>query len=248
MAFIVGSGPSLHFTNVDLMKDYVTFGVNSAFLKIKDFADYFVSSDQGMKWWSYYLFDLKESDCVKLLYEKKLAKEAYHLNNVLFYDCKWYWSPSDKSLNLDGLKLTKNAYKKIIGNRTSSGAAVHFAFIVGADPIVLISHDNCYKDGNRYWFQYPDEPKPYRVNGVPLFADSNRGRHPRTGDYWDSHCAQIAEYWHLLSIQTKKQGINIINASRHTVLDCFPRMTLDEVLEKYGDRKKPKKESLERKE
>ena len=70
MAFIVCAGPSLHHENVELMKDYVTFAVNSSVLKIP-FCDYFVSDDEGVARWNYYMEDLRHMNCLCLLYEKK---------------------------------------------------------------------------------------------------------------------------------------------------------------------------------
>ena len=41
IGFVIGSGPSLHDVDFDLLKDYVTIAVNSAILKSDNY-DYFV--------------------------------------------------------------------------------------------------------------------------------------------------------------------------------------------------------------
>jgi len=242
MGFVIGAGPSLHFQDLSPLKDYPTITVNAGFLKFPQ-CDAFVSDDIGVKNWNYFIHDLKESDCMKLLYEKKLGKEAYHLNNVIFFDHKWYYSPADKALNFAGLEMTKNPWKRIIGARTACGSALHFLHIFGCDPLIILGCDCAFdRSGTRrYFWQFDGEPEAYRLTGEPVHSAANRGKHPKTGAYYDSHSANFLEYWHLLSIQTKKQGINIINASGG-ILESFPRLKLSEVLEKYGDRKKPKLE------
>tara|TARA_Y100000310_G_C20697629_1_gene826826 strand:+ start:5019 stop:5801 length:783 start_codon:yes stop_codon:yes gene_type:complete len=246
LAFVVGAGPSLHFEkDIDRLRDYVVIAVNAGFLKVKEFADVFVGDDKGLASWSYYQEDLKKSDCLKLLYEDKLGHEAYHLNNVVFFKHKWWYSPQDRALNFSGLQMTKNAWKPLIGARTTMGTGCHAAYLLGAggddNPICLLGADCCFsRDGQfRYYWQFPGEQTPYRTTGELVWSAS-QGRHQKTGASINKHCLDFLEYWHLLSIQTKKQGINIINASGG-ILESFPRLELPEVLEKYGDRKKKRK-------
>ena len=65
------------------------------------------------------------------------------------FDHKSWFSPEDKSYNLDGLKLTKQ--EPIVGARVSMGSAVHLAFLMGCDPIVLLGNDCQLKNGKRYF-------------------------------------------------------------------------------------------------
>lgn len=237
MAFVVGAGPSLHFQDVSPLKDYVTISVNSGLLKVP-FSDYFLSDDIGAKNWNYYVHLLPTLEkTVSLLYAQKLRLHARRLdkNRVVWFEHKWWFDPKSKQYNPEGLVLTKEAEKPIIGARTSMGSAVHFAYIMGCDPIVLLGSDCCYRDGKRYFWQYSGEPKAYRVTHEPVFATPNAGTF--AGKQIDTHGRDFIIYWANLSEQTQKAGIDIIDASGG-VLTCFKKMTLPEVLSAYADRKR----------
>ena len=123
----------------------------------------------------------------------------------------------------------------IIGARTSAGSAVHLAYVMGCDPIVLLGCDCCFEGMNRYFWQFEGEEKCYRLNGEKVFSIPNAG--VINGKPLDSHSKDFLHYWRAVAEQAKKQGINIISASGG-LLDAFPQMTLKEVLEKYGNRKR----------
>jgi len=236
--FIAGSGPSLHFINsfLDRIQKHVVIAVNSSIVKLP-FANYFLSDDIGASSWSYYRYDAKELKCIKLLYREKLQKKVGHFNRgeVCWFNHKWWYSPKDKKYNLDGLVMTKDANAPIIGARTSLASALHFAYIMGGEQtkIVMLGCDCCYMGNRRYFWQFPGEPKVFRVTGEPVFSKPNKGS--RKGRPVDSHSLDFIDYWNQLAIQTKKQNIDIIDASAG-ILEAFPKMSLEDVLEKYGDK------------
>jgi hypothetical protein len=106
---------------------------------------------------------------------------------------------------------------------------------MGCDPIILLGCDCCYEGMNRYYWQFEGEEKCFRLNGERVFSFPNAGI--VNGKPLDSHSRDFLQYWQAVSRQANKQGINIISASGG-LLDAFPRMTLEEVLEKFGDRKR----------
>tara|TARA_Y100000310_G_C20679983_1_gene815333 strand:- start:1974 stop:2786 length:813 start_codon:yes stop_codon:yes gene_type:complete len=243
--FVIGSGPSIAEQDVTPLRDYVTISVNSGLVKMPD-CDFFLSDDVGVKNWSYYLFDLPQTKCLKLLYIDKLQEYCHHLNpeEVIFFRHKWWHDPRNKKFNPVGLTLTKGYNEPIIGARSSAASALHFLYIMGCDPIVLLGTDcslsNVYDEGilRRYFYQYwPKEMQPYRITGESVFCAPNRGI--KDDFYVDSHSMEFLDYWHLLAKQVDKQSINVINASGG-ILEYFPRMKLEEVLDEYGDRKKEK--------
>lgn len=236
MGFVVGGGPSLHFQNIEPLKDYVTIAVNSGILKASN-CDYFLSDDVGVKHWNYYHRDAKESKCIKLLYEDKLKNDASHFRQeeVLFFKHKWWYSPEKKEYNFNGLEMTKDADSPIIGARTSAASALHFLYIMGCSPIVLLGCDSCYRIGKRYFWQFPGEKKAFRLNGNPVFSNPNRGR--RRGQFVDSHCCEFDDYWnHFERINRGK--VDIIYASEGGLLECFPTKRLEDVFLEYGEKKK----------
>lgn len=235
--FVVGAGPSLHFQDTDVLKGYPVFAVNSALPKVP-FALYFVADDKGVQKWSYYTELLPTLNCISFLYHAKLKGTTTHLDNnkVMWFTHKTWYEPSKKKYHEDGLVLTKDPSLPIIGARTSSGTAVHLAHIMGCSPIVLLGCDCCYsKDNKRYYWQYwPKEKQPYRITGEPVFSTPNHGK--KNGKPVDAHCDAFVEYWNALAKQAKKQNITIIDAS-DGLLDCFPKMKLADILDKYGQEK-----------
>jgi len=237
LGFVIGAGPSLHFQDVTPLEDYVTITANSGILKIPD-CDYFVSDDQGVRVWNYYRDIARDSRCAKILFKNKLSDAVDHFRReeVYLFGHKTWYSPSEKKYYPDGLVMTKDADAPIIGARTSQASAVHWAYIMGCDPIVLLGCDCCYDSySKRYFWQFPGETKGFQYNGRPVFAKADKGR--KNGKPVDTHCIEFIEYWKQFA-KTNKSRANIIYASEGGVLDCFPKMTLKEVLERYGDRRK----------
>ncbi len=224
MCFIYGAGTSLHFIDCEPLKKYVTIAVNSGVVKAK-WCDYFLSDDIGMKNWSYYTELLPTLNCKKLLYKDKLKHHHSHLDDVFLYEHTWWFSPEGRKYNYDGLKLNKTG--PIIGARTSMASAVHFAYIFGCNPIILLGNDCCFKDGKRYFWQYKGEDAPHRTN--------NQRFNSRTQNFGFSQ-SDFVEYWTCFEQMNRDvigKEVEIIDASE-SVLDCFPKMKINEVLEKYG--------------
>ncbi len=219
MAFLFGGGPSLHFIDMDLIKEHICITINSGIAKHPD-SNYFVSDDTAISNWAYYEL-LEKSNCVKFLYRDKFEKIESLKNSVLF-DHTWWFSPKDKTYNMKGLELTKK--EPIVGARISMGSAVHIAYILGCNPIVLLGNDCKLKDGKRYFWQFPGEEKQFRVRGVKY--PTNTGFDRRA----------FVEYWNYFAKVNKEKKVDIIDAS-NSCLNCFPKMSVEEVLNKYGDKK-----------
>jgi hypothetical protein len=192
--------------------------VNGGVVKVP-WCNYFLSDDVGVSTWSYFTDLLPKLSCLKLLYDKKLKDHCSHLDNVLLFEHTWWFSPPS-SYNDEGLKLTKE--EPIVGAITSMGSAVHFAHIMGCSPIVLLGADCCYKDNHRYFWGYEGEEKAYRtkpsnVKVNDIFYES----------FYEN---KVVNYWE--NMARLNPDVNIIDASDGK-LDCFPKMTIGEILEKY---------------
>lgn len=235
IVFVVGAGPSLHWVDVKQIARFPIIAVNSAIMKFAyhDFDNlFFLADDIGVKNFNYFIHVLPKLNCISLLYKKKLERQANHLDpdSIVWFDHKWYYDPSSDKYNPQGLEMTKG--EPIIGSRTSSGSAVHFAHIFGAKTIVLLGMDCCYHGMKRYYWQFWDKKdQPYRLNGEKVFSFPNHGYYQ--GKPIDSHSSSFLHYWSALAKQADSQGINIINASGG-ILDCFKSMTVEQVLDTYG--------------
>lgn len=236
MAFVIGAGPSLRFINNDDIKDYVTITVNSGILKLPE-CDYFLSDDIGAHWWNYWHDTAPKSNCIKLLYEDKLKRFADHFDpkQVVYFKHKEWFTPPNKFYLPEGLTMTKDPTLPIIGARTSVASAVHVAYIMGCNPIVLLGCDCCYGPENcRYFWQYPGFKKAYRINNEPVFCETNGMK--ISSKMVDYHCVEFIHYWNKFA-KINKGKCNIISAS-DGLLKCFPKMEIKDILKEYGKNKK----------
>ena len=236
--FVIGAGPSLHFQDVEPLKEYVTIAVNSGLAKAP-FCNYFVSDDIGVQHYNYYLQLLPDLTCIKLLYKDKLENHVCHLkrNEIVWFKHKWWYDPKNKKYNPTGLVLTKDAELPIVGARTSSGTAIHILYIMGCNPIILLGIDCCYgvnEPRKRYFWQYDGEYRVARITThEPVFAFANKGFYKNTKYPIDSHGRDFLQYWDAFVQQNKSTpDLHIINASGG-ILEAFERMSLEKVLEKY---------------
>lgn len=238
LGFVVGAGPSLRHVETDSLKDYVVFTANSGLLKFPN-CDYFVTDDAGVCSWNYWQVTAKQSKCIKLLYREKLQgyESIFRPEEVLFYDHVGWASPGPNGLiyHKENVVMTDDPEKPIMGARTSAASAMHIAYIMGCDPIVLLGMDGCYEGRNRYYWQFPNQPKAVEYNNR-IFSSPNRGL--LRDKPVDNHCVAYDLYWsHFAEMNPSLMQGKILNASGG-IVEVFPRISLSEVLKTYGDRKK----------
>jgi len=234
LGFIIGPGPSIFNQDLESLKGYVTIAVNSGIMKLPS-ADLFLADDWAVSAHQYF-YDIKDFSCIKLLYKSKLEKYSSHIKEkeIIYFDHKSYYIPSEKKYYLEGLVFTEDPLLPIIGARTAAGSCVHILHILGIKNIVLLGIDCCFsKDNKRYFWEYIDDKKTTRIDKKKI---EKREIGKIKGFPIDHNSRSFLEYWEKLAVQAKKQNINIINCSGG-ILNCFPKMKLQEVLEKYGDRK-----------
>lgn len=236
IGFVVGAGPSLHFQDLSKIKDYPIIAVNSAIVKFTDLDCqhlYFLSDDWDVSNWSYFIVDLPKMNCTNLLFKAKLSKYVRHLDpeKIVWFDHKYWFNPAKNKKYEDGLTFTKDASLPIIGARSSMGSAVHFAYIMGCNPIVLLGCDCCYNGNKRYFWQFEGENRPYRLDRKSNFCRPDGGK--IKDKPVDHHCIAFLDYWKNLAEHADKQNIKVINAS-DGILDCFKKMKYEDILEKYN--------------
>ena len=229
--FLVGAGSSIKDINLNLLKKYIVMAVNSGIVGVP-FSQYFVSDDIGVSSWSYFK-ELSKLKCINLLYKNKLEKYSKHLdsNKTVFYNHKSWYSPEKKKYNLpDGLQLTSDITKPIVGARIGMGSCIHLAYAMGGRVIVLLGNDcQLSKDGKqrRYFWQYWDKLKqPYRISG-PKFNEKtqNLGFDQQSYvNYWNHFCK--------VNKNLLEKKLRIIDCS-NSVLNCFEKKPLEQVLKEY---------------
>ncbi len=224
-AIILGSGPSLHKLNFDLIRPYITIAVNSAILKVPE-SNYYFSCDFGMTVWESWI-TLRNLACDLILYNVDVGFR--YLENLTKEDTFegisegriYYFEMKDSNLKMDSIELIRGS--------TSTQVAVHFAHLLGCSPIVLLGCDCQYVDNKYHYYDFPGEEidkirKPEYANFksknlIVQEGDSNR--------YLDGHIV----CWE--KIQKQNPNINIIDTSEGR-LDMFSQMTIEEALKIYG--------------
>ena len=218
MGFVVGSGPSVRHIDPGALRNHTVLSVNSSIKKFKD-CDYYVCDDWDVMNWDY--FDLARGlDCTKLLYRKNFAKHEslFRSDNYVYYSHKEY--AVNGVVKPSNLKLTKS--EPIIGARTVAASAIHFAYIMGCDPIVLIGSDCRYEDGKRYFWEFPGETMCYRKDGKKYNLPTN-------AEQKDVHCVSFTEYWEYFTAVNPDNNIILIKDT--STLDMFKELTLEEILD-----------------
>lgn len=217
IGFVVGSGPSARHIDPNDLKAGIVLSVNSSIKKFKD-CDYYVCDDWDVMNWDYFDF-ARSLPCLKLLYRKNFAKheKLFRPDNYLLYPHKEY--AINGIVKPHNLKLTKSM--PIIGARTVTASAIHFAYIMGCDPIVLVGSDSRYEDGKRYFWEFPGETMCYRKDG-------KKYKLPINSRDKDMHCVSFDEYWQHFSKVNPDNNIIMIKDS--STLDVFNELTLNEIL------------------
>lgn len=100
-------------------------------------------------------------------------------------------------------------YHRSVGLSNSGARAIRFALERGADQVILLGFDCSVADGT-HW----------------------HGDHPATGNPDAARCRQWMRDF--LKIAAEYPG-RVVNCSRRTALDCFPRSTVGELLEPRTD-------------
>lgn len=230
--FIIGSGTSIHFQNLEPLKEHVTIAVNSGYVAAP-WAKYFISDDWSIARWSFYFKSLKESEVtIPLLYEDKLGNTA-----------EWFGSRAvlfrhTKGINIPD-KYNHTDKRFFIGEtRTSVGTAIMVAHIMGCSKIVLLGIDGCRDYGKRYFWQLPYQISPVRDTSydIPRRNDNvpidKYQKIKILGKITDKDLVDINRTW-LAFGQAVNKKCKVYNASEISVLSVFPKVSLESFFEKH---------------
>ncbi len=228
LCFVLGSGPSLRNLNPDLLKSHITIAVNEAILKVPD-ADYYFSDDYATTLLKSWLI-LKNIKC-KLIINKTAGgfgsyepKTGVRVFEGIDKDRIFYFEVERK------LKMGKEDDKLKLDS-SSSHTAVHFAHVLGCDPIVLLGCDCKYVDGKYHFTDFPNQPDGGRIK--PEYDDLVPRPYGGIENVSDGGLGMHYNNWQ--KIRKNNPDINIINASGGR-LSMFPKMSLEEVLRIYNEK------------
>ena len=219
--FVIGNGPSLSSSDLDLIKDEKTFAVNkiyNIFPMTEWRPTYYLCMD--------YLsmieeiaseINLLEAGTIFLNWQQ--YKQIQKRENYIF--CNFnpryvinFWSDKKVVFSEDCSKYIDNA-------RTVTYSALQMAVYMGFSEIYLLGVDNSfpiYKDGK----------------GKKHFTDTKEA-HFKNGGYnrVDYMVKETNEYGYKIAQEyCMHKGVKIYNATRGGKLEVFPRVSLEEVLKK----------------
>lgn len=135
--------------------------------------------------------------------------------DVLFgFDAKWWKHYQKEVESFPGEKLSASmvatnygAKVVVLGYRNSGACAVSLAMSRGATKVILLGYDAMFWNGKRHW--HDDHPEGLENAG--MIAD------------WGGQFEMIAK-------AARRRGVEVLNASRRTRLQCFPLVDLEEAL------------------
>jgi len=232
--FIIASGPSIHTQDIAALdsNNVVTIAINAGIVKAP-FSDYFLSDDNDVQHWSYFWKILPKNESTLLLYKDKpwLDIDNIDKKRIVWFSHKTYYDNIQDKYYEDGLVLTKDASLPIIGARNSAGSAIHFAYIMGCSPIVLLGCDCCFVEGKKYFWQFKGESSVYKRKGkVPALTFPLSHVVKYNGHMVDRCFLEFIRYWEDLSKQCERQNIKVINASGGA-LDAFESQDYNDVIQ-----------------
>ncbi len=229
--FVAGTGSSLRFVNSSLAEKHIVIAVNGALVKFPQ-ARYFFASDSFIILTNYWAM-LKDLDC-------KITIAVDTKDYGFFSNLKHVYSNPKAGISEDRIIYFPRSNNWKMGLDRESLAfgvcsvhfAVHFAQILGGNPIVLLGCDCNMAEEKVHFYDYEDQPNGY-------FLEKFR-KHVVHGEVipckgMKDECKRrfkgVLVTWRKL--KEINPNVNIINASGGC-LDAFPRENLDKLLGRFS--------------
>ncbi len=220
MCFVLGSGPSLRNLNPELLNPHISIAINSSLVKMPE-ADYYFTCDQSMTLWKSWSM-LKDCKCDLILASN---------NGLASYDTRTgiysFGGINKDRIQYIGRKDNNRIDKgdKLIKGSSSVHPAVHFAYVLGCSPIVLIGCDCRYVEGKKWFYQFPNQPID-----EPLKPEYSKYRNPlaRYSPEKDTD-GELCTHLGVWGEMANQNVVNIIDVSGGA-LTMFPQKSLKEIL------------------
>ena len=150
---------------------------------------------------------------LKYLYACDRRWWFYHYSRVADYPCRKFslenpGYPRIEIMENDGNDGLSFEWPKLRTGKNSGYQAINLAILLGYKRLVLLGYDMQHTGGRAHWFG--DHPKPLQNSPLPRITD------------W------IRRFNNMVKALPK--DVTILNASRETALECFPRISLKKAL------------------
>jgi uncharacterized Rossmann fold enzyme len=225
--FLIGMGPSLKIEDLLLIKNEYTFSCNKIFLSFNQLnwmpsfysvADLLVAENNKIE-----INRINKNKHIIKLFSKSVKQYFHCQNDIIYIDelgCK----------KKNSYCFSDNLVKGYYSGTTVSYRMIQQAVYMGFKEIYLLGMDFNFIIPKKKEYNIHKKIKdPILVNGpeVNHFHKDYR----KTGEKWTIPKLDIQyKAFQCAKSYCDKNGINVINISRDTKLDVFPRKTLDDVL------------------
>jgi len=200
----IASGPSLTPEDVDAVRDKARTIVINDSYRLAPWADALYAAD--LKWWHVHHERAKQDFDGRMYSIEDTGDRKNPRIAEQLYGVKVYGQERVKEVLHTGLSRVPGVLR--LGG-LSGYQAINLAYLWGAKVILLLGYDLQLTGGQRHWFGD-------HKDGLTNSSDyDKRIRHFKT-------------------INPTDYGIEIINCSRQTAMQCFPRMTIQEALARYA--------------
>ena len=217
--FVLGNGPSLTASDLDMLKGEITFASNAIYKIFSETSwrpTYYAIFDEGVGAREGMLENASKLDCIKffreqgyLVYRKAAGKNCY----IHTWHSRKY---------LDDPHFSENLTSGLYTIATVTYSMIQIARWMGFDEIYLLGMDNKYK------FSQLRDGTVVRNEGVCNYFGEEAKEEPLPATApatWENDAAyEYAEKY------SREHGFRIYNATRGGFLEKFERVDLDEVL------------------
>lgn len=209
---VIGNGPSLKNTNLHLLKDEFTFGLNRVYLLFKELG-----------------FETTFLASINRLVLQQSGQEIMNTNSIKFLNWHYrqYIEPDDRTMFLcprpiqdkvDGQIM--NGYIATAG--TVTNFAIEIAFYMGFSEVILIGVDHSFADKGT-----PNKAIVTQQNDQNHFSPDYFGK----GYVWQLPDLDAMELGYMASYQLfKKQNRKIVDATVNGNLQVFPKVNFEDYL------------------
>ena len=221
--FVIGNGPSLN--KVDFDSQYVSFGVNSIFLKTKDTGfkpTYFVVEDNLV--FTENFDEINEYGCVIRLFAKEYAEQMQNEENLYYFEMNQDFYHKSRKGSYGIPKFNSTDKPEFFCGQSVTNINLQLAYYMGFKKVVMVGMDFSYS-----------KPRGHVQEGNHIHAstDDENHFHPDyfgKGKTWkDPRLGRVLRCYHHAKFVFEVDGRDIVNGTVGGELELFPRITLGEL-------------------
>jgi len=220
--FVIGNGPSLQISDLEKLKDEITIASNKIYLAFPDTEwrpTYYTISDIVVA-------ENNRKSIIRLPFDKYVTRRAKHLfgrdPGFVYYDMAT--GEGGEEPETYNPKFSKDITQFIAGGFSVTLVNLQLAYYFGVREVYLIGTD--------FSFTVPQRTRPNSSYGKVLVSDGEVNHflpnYRQTGETWTRPRLDLQLVaFEKARLEFEAVGGKILNASRSTKLDVFPKVAFD---------------------